>query len=135
MVSRVVSIDTNVLLRLLIDDVPKQHLAAVKLYNTSGQLAVADIAVMEVLFVLQGKTYGFTRGQIVDTVQSIIKLEKLNCNRALFVTALHTFTDHPALSFEDCCLAAYAELNHAEPLWTFDKKLANQTKQARLLTI
>lgn len=39
------------------------------------------------------------------------------------------------LRFEDCCLAAYAELSNAQSLWTFDEELAGQAHSARLVPI
>ncbi len=127
------SLDTNVLLRLLLNDVADQHLAVVRLFrNANGQFAVADTAFIEVVFVLE-RNYQFTRLQIVEALEGLTALKEINCNRTLFEKALPVFTTHPTLSFEDCCLAAYAELNGAEPLWTFDKKLASQVSGAKLM--
>lgn len=128
------SLDTNVLLRLLLNDVPAQHKAALNLFNdTQGQLHVADTAIIEVVFVLS-RAYKFTRPQVLEAIDGVMKLAKLSLNRMLFENALPVFMSHPSLSFEDCCLATYANLNNAEPLWTFDKKLASQTQVAKLVT-
>lgn len=127
------SLDANVLLRLLLNDVPVQNAAATKLLQDSaGQFAVADTAIIEVVFVLE-RHYEFTRLQIAEAVEGLMSLPEINCNRGLFATALPFFSKHPALSFEDCCLAKYAELNEAKPLWTFDQKLANQALSAKLV--
>jgi predicted nucleic-acid-binding protein len=127
------SLDANVLLRLLLNDVPEQHVKALRLFKErDGRFALADVAVIEVVFVLC-RAYGFTRGQAAEAIGGVIRLSGVNLNRALFRKALLVFVKHPALSFEDCCLSVYAELNDAEPLWTFDKKLVNQTASARLV--
>ncbi len=129
------SLDTSLLLRLLLNDVPKQHNAAKRIIREAdSQLAVADIAIIEIVFVLQ-RHYGLSRPQVCEAVTGLMQLREINCNRALFEKALPIYTDHPALSFEDCCISTYASLNSAEPLWTFDKKLANQTTNARLIEI
>lgn len=129
------SLDTNVLLRLLLNDIAKQHEAVKKLLReASGQFAVADIAVIELVFLLE-KHYGFSRQQVSEAVTGLMLLRKINCNRALFERALQTYASHPALSFEDCCLSTYAVLNQAEPLWTFDKKLATQANSAKLIVV
>ncbi len=134
MTSRTGSLDANILLRLLLNDIPAQHAAATRLVEDSaGQLNVADTSIIEVVFVLE-RHYGFTREQIAVTIQGLIGLPQITCSRALFEKSLPLFAEHPALSFEDCCLAVYAELNGALPLYTFDKKLAHQTPQAQLLT-
>lgn len=127
------SLDTNAILRLLINDIPRQH-EAVKalLAKTSDQFAVADIAIIELVFVLE-RHYGFSRLQAKEAIIGFMQLKEVNCNRTLFEKALSLYLNHPALLFEDCCLSIYATLNEAEPLWTFDKKLATQTMSARLI--
>lgn len=127
------SLDANVLLRLLLNDVSNQHAAAKNLFqNASGQFAVADTAMIEVAFVLE-RYYKFARADIAEAVEGLMSLTEINCNRVLFEKALPLFVKNPSLSFEDCCLAIYAELNNAKPLWTFDEKLAKQAPSARLV--
>jgi predicted nucleic-acid-binding protein len=129
------SLDANVILRLLLQDVPTQHQAATKLLLSGrGQFAVADTAIIEVVFVLE-RNYGFTRAQVSEAIKGLMALPQINCNRTLFVKALPLFEEHSGLSFEDCCLAIYAELNDATTLWTFDKKLASQAPAAQLLAM
>lgn len=127
------SLDANVLLRLLLNDVPRQNTAATKLLqDADGQFAVADTAIIEIVFVLE-RHYEFSREQIAEAVEGLMSIPEINCNQGLFVAALPLFTKHSALSFEDCCLAKYAELNDAKPLWTFDQKLTNQVASAKLV--
>jgi predicted nucleic-acid-binding protein len=129
------SLDTNALLRLLLNDVAEQHEAVKKLlHEANSQLAVADIAIIELVFVLE-RYYGFSRQQVSEAITGLMLLREVNCNRTLFEKALPTYVSHSALSFEDCCLSTYATLNQAEPLWTFDKKLAAQTGSAKLITV
>lgn len=127
------SLDANVLLRLLLNDVADQHRAVIRLFEgAQGQFAVADTAIIEVVFVLE-RNYGFTRAQVAEAIAGLVALPEVNCNRALFEQALPLYSGNPKLSFEDCCLATYAELNNAEPLWTFDAKLVSQATSARLV--
>ncbi len=133
MLSSAGSLDANVILRLLLNDVPQQHTAALKLLrNTRGQFIVADTAIIEVVFVLCA-AYTFTREQAAEAIVGLMNLTEVNCNNALLESALPLFIDHPKLSFEDCCLSIYAELDSAVPLWTFDKKLAIQAPSAKLI--
>ena len=128
------SLDTNALLRLLLNDIPKQHEATKKLLiQAEKQLAVADAAIIELVFVL-ARYYGLSRPQVNEAVTGLMQLQQINCNRALFEKALLLYLSRPALSFEDCCLSTYATLNEAEQLWTFDKKLASQAANTRLIT-
>lgn len=95
---------------------------------------VADTAVIEVAFVLE-RYYELDRSQVAEAISGIMALAEVNCNRSLFEKALPLFVKHPGLSFEDCCLATYPELNNAKPLWTFDQKLASQATSAKLIVV
>ena len=127
------SLDANVVLRLLLNDVPDQHAAAVTLLEAAEPpFVVSDVAVVEVVFALC-RYYGFSRAVAAEAIEGLVSLVEIECNRDLFERALLLFVDHAKLSFEDCCLATYAALSNAQPLWTFDKKLAAQTDSARLV--
>ena len=57
MSSRAGSLDANLLLRLLLKDIPAQHQAVFRLVNQAVEpFAVADIAIVEVVFVLEETT-------------------------------------------------------------------------------
>jgi predicted nucleic-acid-binding protein len=124
------SLDTNALLRLLLNDIPEQHQAIKELLAKGSFFSVADIAIIELVFVLE-RYYGFSRTQVAEAVTGLAQLKGITCNRVLFEKALPVYTEHSALSFEDCYLATCAVLGNAEPLWTFDKKLARQLTSAR----
>ncbi|MGH3969340.1 MAG: type II toxin-antitoxin system VapC family toxin [Mycobacterium sp.] len=127
------SLDANVVLRLLLNDVPDQHTAAVRLLETAdAPFAVSDVAVIEVVFALC-RHYEFTRDAAAEAIDGLMSLIQIDCNQTVFTRARQLFTDHPKLSFEDCCLASYAELSNALPLWTFAKNLAGQAPSARLV--
>lgn len=129
------SLDTNALLRLLLNDIPRQHDAVkVLLTRTKSQMQVSNIAITELVFVLD-RYYGFSRIQVTEAITGLMQLKEISCNRIMFEKVLLLFIDHPALSFEDCCLVAYTNLSEAEPLWTFDKKLATQASNARLIGV
>lgn len=119
------SLDANVILRLVLRDIPEQSDAALRLLENKGVLHVADTAVIEVVFALE-RYYEIPRRDIVTYIEAVVGHPKLSVNRRLFAPVLSLYPSRPKLSFEDCCLAIYAELNEALPLWTFDKKLVNQ---------
>lgn len=127
------SLDTNVVLRLLLHDVPEQtRRAAALLESATGQFAVADLVFIECAHVLE-RHYHVDRTSIQELMSAFMRLDKINCNRVMLQKALSPYVAHSALSFEDCCLAAYAELNDAMPLYTFDQKLARQIDSAMLV--
>lgn len=127
------SVDTNVILRLILEDVPEQCLKVQDLFMRLGvSYNVADLAVEEVVYVLQ-KGYGWTRDGIVGSLSSVLDLPWFRYNKNLFEQVFPMYLEHPKLSFNDCCLAVYARLNEAEPLWTFDRAMAGQLPGAKLL--
>ncbi|MFZ1258332.1 MAG: PIN domain-containing protein [Candidatus Saccharimonas sp.] len=127
------SLDANVLLRLLLGDIPTQQAAALKLLDsTTRQFAIADIAISEVVFVLS-RNYRLSREVICEHLLEFLANEQFHCNRALVAEALPMYMEHPALSFEDCCLAVHAKLDNLRPLYTFDKKFAKQAPDAQLV--
>ncbi len=128
------SLDTNVIIRLFIDDDAEQTNAADGCLKKYSRLHLSDTAIIESLFVL-GRHYGLPRELAVRNILSLLNHPKILANRQLFKRALPHYVSHPALSIEDCCLAMYAELAEATPLLTFDKKLARQLPYTQVLTI
>ncbi len=127
------SLDTSAILRLILGDIPNQReLVANLIAKSREQIAVSDIAIAETVFVL-AREYGISRQEISDIITAFMNIATINCNRVLIDEALKLFVMHPALSFEDCTLTTYANLNDATPLYTFDKKLAHQLTYARLI--
>lgn len=123
-----VSVDTNVILRLLLEDVPSQTKAAEQLLTQAQSIEVADIAIVETIYVLE-KVYSMPRQQIVLNIQGILQHEKINCNRILFNETLSLYETEPKLSITDCALLHYARLNKATPLYTFDKDLVKKSSE------
>jgi predicted nucleic-acid-binding protein len=125
------SLDTNVLLRLLLADIPKQTAAVEALLtDTSQKFSVADMVFTEMVWALQGGVYGYDRQRIATNLRSIIAIKHINCNRTMLEKAIPQYVSHSKISFIDACLSVYAELNGATPLLTFDKKLATALPQA-----
>ena len=127
------SIDTNILLRFVLQDVPQQHQAVVQLLKRADSpLLLSDVAIVETAFVLE-RYYGLDRKSVIEALEVAMEQIELDCNQALIENALFMYGSHPSLSIADCYLASKAMLDGREPLWTFDKKLANQAIAAKLL--
>lgn len=128
------SLDTSVLVQLVTVQTPDLAQKATKLVESSNkQIAIADMAIIELVFVLE-RVKQLPRSVIRQAIDGLASMKQFNFNRVMFNQALQIYVDHPALSIQDCCLSVYATLNNAEPLWTFDKKLANQVPNAEQVT-
>lgn len=121
------SLDTNIILRLLLHDVPEQLTRVVALIDNSksGSLGIADAVFFECVWILSGKQYNFERELIGKLLLQVADIPQVNCNRAMLERAVPLYVKHKKISFVDACLAVYAELNDAMPLLTFDKKLVS----------
>lgn len=126
------SVDTNILLRWVLGDLPEQADAAGKLLEGDSEIQVADAALIEMGYVLE-KVYKLDRILVTGYIKAIMALGQVNCNRALFSRVLPLYEQYQQVSLNDCCLAIYASFNDAEPLYTFDKQLANKLEPASLL--
>lgn len=129
------SLDTSAIVHCIIDDVPGQREKVLELLNNPRAVHyVSDMAIAEALYALE-EHYYLERDDAVNRLA--VFLERYgNClrhNHDLTELAFPFYLEHPKLSFYDCCLASYAELEGAEPLFTFDKTLARQHPSAKLL--
>lgn len=125
------SLDTNIIMRIILKDVPEQCEKILDLFMRKGySYDISDLAVTETVYNLQ-KSH--SRTEIVSALKIIFDLPHINANFTLFNQVFPMYLEHPKLSFNDCCLAAYAALNQSEPLWTFDQTLAKQSPTAKLL--
>jgi len=116
------SLDTNVILRLLLDDVPVHTKIVDKLLTNTAVYEIADMALVEVIFVLE-KIYTMPRALITENILGIIRNTQFNCNRKLFERVLPNYAANTNVSIADCLLVEYARLQKALPLHTFDVAL------------
>ena len=127
------TLDTNILLRFLLKDVQPQHQKAKKIVESSKIWHISMLSIAEIVFVLTG--IGFTRDEIKINIELLSNYSNLYMQRNIVLPALDLYATHPAISFMDACLAFESVAEYATPLWTFDRKLANQVPQAKLLTV
>ncbi|MBQ9180879.1 PIN domain-containing protein [Candidatus Saccharibacteria bacterium] len=125
------SLDTNILMRYIWRDVPAQLARAIKLIDDENQVFhISDMVVAEVIFNLQMDH--LHRKSIVGILYQIFEKKNIEVSSFVVDEVLPYFAEHPALSFADCYAACEAERKGWEPLWTFDKKLANQHPGAKM---
>ena len=114
------SLDTNIILRFLLRDVPDQSAKAVQVIAGSG-CYITDAAVTETVFVLE-KVYEASRDSIAISLRTFLSFPSLHSNSNLLSDMLELYEKHEALSIVDCYLAVEAETG-GNQLVTFDRKL------------
>ena len=126
------ALDTNVIVRLITRDIESQYKKAAKLLSRKNVTYVFDdVAISELEHVLMKEPYNMSHEQIRMSMLKILNTDKISCNYELMAEALDIYVAHPALSFNDCFLAVKTAVEEAEPLWTFDHKLAVQSGTAK----
>lgn len=127
------SLDANIIIRYITNDIPEKRKKVIKLLD-SGTHRLTDLAISEIVYVLED-FYELSRDEIANQLLFLLAQYDgtIIYNHDLTSSVFPFYVEHPKLSFNDCCLAAYSELENSEPLFTFDKKLALQHPSAKEL--
>lgn len=120
-----VILDTNGILRLFLDDIPKQadqvELLLKQAKKGEIKLMIPQIVVFEVNFALK-KYYHFEKNSIIDKLKSLLSTDYLQVeSKEVFLATLTLYGTFNA-SFVDCFLLSLAQVEEGD-LFTFDQKL------------
>lgn len=114
------SLDTNIVLRYLLNDIPKQTVRS-KAAITTSTCYVTDVVVTEVIFVLE-KAIGMERTDVAALVQKFLGLPTLVYNDYFLNQVIDLYAIKQSLSFVDCYAAVETKV-YGNSLITFDKEL------------
>jgi predicted nucleic-acid-binding protein len=112
------SLDTNVTLRYLLNDIPGQALKARAIIANSS-CYVTDVVLTEIVFVLE-RVVGMERSDIVTLIKTFLSLPNFIYNDYFLDEAIDLYGSKKALSFVDCYAATEAKM-YGNYLMTFDK--------------
>ena len=121
-----ISLDTNVVLRFLLDDVPEQTKKATKAI-VKNKVYVTDVVAVEAIYVLE-KVILLPRRDICKLLGNFFGFANVVHNPFFLLETVQLYEHHPSLSIVDCYAAAEAKA-YSNQLVTFDKRLANQGGQ------
>jgi predicted nucleic-acid-binding protein len=132
-----IAIDTNVLLRYLLDDDAQQSQKAKTLINGRQTVLITDVVLTETIWVLKGKRYQVSKDNIVDVIHALFAEPNIQFEDAQAVwCALKDFVNAAPIKvkgkvkqadFPDALIInkakRYGELNNMQvtTLYTFDK--------------
>ncbi|MDR0483641.1 MAG: PIN domain-containing protein [Cellulomonadaceae bacterium] len=125
-------LDTNVLLRYVLGDIPHQQVRAATLLKSGRRFRVLDPVWVEMVYALE-KHYALGRAEVCDILVTLAGLSVIVGDAEVMANVCGSYRDHPKLSFVDCLLAERAQQIGVSPLWTFDEKLAKQHPSATLV--
>jgi predicted nucleic-acid-binding protein len=129
----VISLDTNVIVRLFVDDGSHQQIkAARKAALEAKQVFITQIVQVELIWVLS-EAYEFGKTQVLQV------LHELNENKAFVLQSSNQFSQALKLfemsnaDFSDCLMLMESKQSDSIPVYTFDKRFAKQP-DVQLLT-
>lgn len=114
------SLDTNIILRYLLDDIPKQTVKS-KIVITQSSSYVTDVVITEVVFVLE-KIIGMERVDIAALLRKFLGLPSVVFNDYFLNQSIDLYETKKTLSFVDCYASSEAKV-YGNKLVTFDKQL------------
>jgi len=124
------AVDTNVLIRLVARDEPRQ-VAAAEAFVARGAW-VSHVVLVEATWVLTS-VYELGHAALATAIQMLLNHRDLILQDADVVSAaLAQFRRRPAVSFSDCLVLEVARKAGHLPLGTFDRDLARLDDAQRL---
>jgi len=130
------ALDTNVLVRYLVEDEAAQSAAARRLIRsavrTNEALFVPVTVMLELEWVLRS-SFGFTKPDVVLALSQLLSSVELSFGSEAALEVALALYQRSAADFSDCVHVALAHSADQCPLWTFDK-VASKVDGAKLLT-
>lgn len=112
-------LDTNIIIRFLLNDHPTQSPASKKLLETSTELILNDVTATEIIWLLSSY-YKFPKTEIMGKIHELLKLNSIMANKQLLSQALY-FYQKFNIDFIDAYLIAYATEENIEEIYAYDK--------------
>lgn len=130
------ALDTNVLVRYIVEDDASQTAAATRLIRGAVRideaLFVPVTVALELEWVLRA-SYGFAKAQVALVLSQLLSAVELSFESEAAVEIALALYQRGSADFSDCLHVALAHSAGESPLWTFDKP-ASKVEGARLLT-
>ena len=132
-----IAVDTNVLLRYLLQDDQAQAEKSQKLINGSQKVLITDVVLTETIWVLTGKRYQISKDKIVDVIHALFAEQNIQFEDPQAVwCALKDYVNAPPIKVKGKTKQAdfpnaliinkakrYGQIKNIKvhPIYTFDK--------------
>ncbi len=94
-----IAIDTNVLLRYLLNDDKNQATSAEQLINGKDAVLVTDVVLVETIWTLKGKKYQLEKADLVTVIRALFKEPNIRFENGQVVwLALHDYRNAQAVN-------------------------------------
>lgn len=115
-----VLLDTNAVLRYILNDIPEQHNQVLELISTTPAAIRLEVLV-EIVYVLE-KYYEKNRSEIADVISVLGRTENLLIQYPRIISRVLQIFVEEKLDIVDCILCAFNNIE-SYPVFTFDNKL------------
>lgn len=117
-----IGLDTNVLVRYLVEDEPGQASQAARVVESADRCFLGAIVLCELTWVLED-VYGFDRASLIDTLEKLVVTAEFEIeDKDLVLGALRDFRSSKA-DFSDCLLGQRNRAAGCTETLTFDRAL------------
>lgn len=118
-----IAIDTNVLVRLIVEDDDIQAHKALKLLQQHNEVFISTVVICETAWVLES-CYDIKKNKLIEVFENILRVEQFDVEYSESIwLALNEYKKINA-DFSDCVIGAIAKTKGHYPVATFDKKAA-----------
>ncbi len=122
-----VTFDTNIIVRILVEDDPLQSKVALNAWRLaleSGGVFLPKLVLAEVIWVLR-VSYGFNRQTIIGVVEALLRTEGLEVEDVSYIFATLKAYSNGNADFSDYLILESARHTSALPVKTFDRRFAS----------
>lgn len=121
-----IGLDTNILIRYLTKDDEAQWRQATQLIQSSEQCFIANIVLCEMVWVLRGEPYQYSKDEILTTLEAMLQSPTFEFeNRSAVYQAMQR-TKKGRADFSDYLIGAISLQAGSGETVTFDRKLKDE---------
>ena len=115
-------VDTNILIRHLTGDPPRQAALATRFLADADELLLADLVVAEVVYVLES-FYEVERARVAELVRAVLAFDRMRVvDEELLLRAVEVY-EIDRLDFAEAYLVASAERSGVGAVASFDRSI------------
>lgn len=125
-----IGLDTNVIVRYLVQDEPEQSDQANRLIEkavANGETFwISQITLCEIVWVLE-RCYSSSKTELIDVIKQLLQTQRIRVEHDdVARQALRDFEHHEGVDFSDCLIGRQNSSNDCFFTYTFDKKAAKK---------
>jgi predicted nucleic-acid-binding protein len=121
-----IGLDTNILVRYLTRDDEAQYQLAFALIAGSELLFITNVVLCELIWVLESKSYRFTRAEIISTLERMLRTPSFEFEQRSLIYQAIQKTQQGQADFSDYLIGVIHGNQGCRETVSFDRKLKGQ---------